>query len=62
MSGFAGSTPTGNKLVVKVEKTSSLFSTEECDVDFQVNVPKAVDLDLAVVSRFFVNQTFDASI
>jgi hypothetical protein len=41
---------TGNKLVVKVEKTSSRFSTEECDVDFKVNVPKAVDLDLAVGS------------
>lgn len=40
----------GNKLVIKVEKTSSFFSTEVCDVDFQVNVPKAVDLDLAAGS------------
>lgn len=40
----------GNKLVIKVEKTSSFFSTEECDVDFQINVAKTVDLDLAVGS------------
>ena len=40
----------GNKLVIKLEKTSSLFSAEECNIDFQVNVPKTVDLDLAVGS------------
>jgi len=40
----------GNKLVLKVEKTSSLFKSEECDVDFDVKVPKTVDLDLVVGS------------
>lgn len=38
------------KLVIKVEKLSGLFSTEECDVDFQINVPKKVNLDLVVGS------------
>lgn len=41
---------TGNKLVLKVEKTSSLFKSEECDVDFDVKVPKTVDLDLVLGS------------
>ncbi len=40
----------GNKLVIKVEKASSFFSTEECNIDFQVKVPKNVDLDIALGS------------
>ncbi len=40
----------GNKLVIKLERTSNFVSLEECDVDFQVNVPKTVDLDLATGS------------
>jgi DUF4097 and DUF4098 domain-containing protein YvlB len=35
-----------NRLMIKVEKTSGLLSKGECEVDFQVKVPKAVDLDL----------------
>lgn len=40
----------GNKLVIKLEKTSSFFSTEECNVDFQVKVPKNVDLNITLGS------------
>jgi DUF4097 and DUF4098 domain-containing protein YvlB len=35
----------GMKLVVKVEKTNSL-SVEECDVDFDIKVPKGVDTEI----------------
>jgi hypothetical protein len=40
----------GNKLIIKVEKKSSFSFSAKCDVDFQINVPKTVDLDLAVGS------------
>lgn len=40
----------GTKLVIKVEKTNSFFSKEDCDVDFEVKVPKAVSLNLAIGS------------
>ncbi len=40
----------GTKLIIKVKSTNSLFSNNQCDVDFQVNVPTAVDLDLIVGS------------
>ncbi|MEK6774530.1 MAG: DUF4097 family beta strand repeat-containing protein [Bdellovibrionota bacterium] len=40
----------GNKLVLKVEKSGGVFSSDECDVDFEVKVPKAVDLSLNVGS------------
>lgn len=41
---------TGTKLVIKVKSTNGLFSNNPCDIDFQVNIPKAVDLDLTVGS------------
>ena len=41
---------TGSKLVLKVEKSSGLFLSEECDIDFDIKVPKAIDLDIAVGS------------
>lgn len=37
----------GDELTVKVEK-SGFFSSEDCDVDLLVKVPKAVDLDLTI--------------
>jgi DUF4097 and DUF4098 domain-containing protein YvlB len=40
----------GNKLILKVETSSSFFTKVECDVDFEVKVPKSVDLMLTVGS------------
>lgn len=39
-----------DKLVVKVERSKGLFSSENCDADFEVKVPKSMDLDLTVGS------------
>ena len=36
----------GAKLVVKVEKSSSILSTEECDVDFDIKVPQNIDTQI----------------
>ncbi len=38
----------GTQLVIKVKNTGGLFSTDKCDIDLQVSVPKDVDLDLKV--------------
>ena len=40
----------GHKLVIKVEKVSRFFNTEECNVDFQVKVPQSTNLDLTIGS------------
>lgn len=40
----------GNQLVLKVEKGPGFMDSDECDVDFEIKVPKTVDLELMLGS------------
>lgn len=41
---------TGKTLIVKVERSSAFSFNEECEVEFEISVPKSVNLNIAVGS------------